>query len=45
MPLPTEVDNHAYTIYASANCIIEYFTGEECSMSPFLDELAEQNNI
>jgi hypothetical protein len=43
--LPTEVDNHADTICAGANCLIECYTGEVCSVSPFLDEYSEQEDV
>lgn len=43
--LPTEVDNHADTICAGANCFIESYTGEQCSVSPFLDDYAEVDNV
>jgi hypothetical protein len=43
--LPTEIDNHADTICAGRNCRIEYYTPYECSVSPFLEEYQDQQNI
>ena len=43
--LPTEIDNHADTICAGKNCRIEYYTPYECSVSPFLEEYQDQQNV
>jgi hypothetical protein len=44
-PLPTEIDNHADTICAGRNCHIESYTPYKCSVSSFLSEYQEQENV
>lgn len=42
----TEIDNHVDTICAGKNsCCIESYTSEVCSVSPFLDEYSDQEEI
>jgi hypothetical protein len=43
--LPTEIDNHADTTCAGRNCRIESYTTYECTVSPFLEEYQEQQNV
>jgi hypothetical protein len=45
VPLPTEIDNHADTTCAGRNCRIESYTPFECSVSPFLEEYQELQNV
>lgn len=44
-PLPMEIDNHADTTCAGMNCRVEYYTNLKCTVSPFLGEYDEQENI
>lgn len=44
-PLCTEIDNHADTTCAGQNCRIESYTGEVCSVSPFLDDNLELEDV
>jgi hypothetical protein len=43
--LSTEIDNHTDTICVGRNCRMEYYTPYECSVSPFLEEYQEQQNV
>ena len=36
-----ELDSHADTIVAGANCIILQYTGQECSVHPYSDSYAQ----
>lgn len=44
-PLPLEVDNHADTTCAGRNCRVEFYTGEVCSVSPFLDDYDDVEEV
>ena len=40
-----ELDSHADTIVAGANCIILQYTGQECSVHPYSDSYAPKHNV
>ena len=33
-----EPDSHADTIVAGSNCVVMYYTGRECDVSPYIQE-------
>ena len=44
-PFPTEIDNHADTNCFGINFRPMYFTSDVCSVYPFLEEYAHQEDI
>ena len=40
-----EVDNHADTCVAGANCVILAYTGKECDVSPYRDDYEPVTNV
>ena len=44
-PAMSEIDNHADTHVFGKNFRPIYFTSEVCSVTPFLDEYKEQENV
>ena len=40
-----ELDSHADTIVAGANCIILQYTGKECSVQPYSDAYTPTHNV
>ena len=44
-PCPTEIDSHADTHCFGRNFRPMHWTGQECSVAPFLAEYSEQMNI
>ena len=45
LPCPTEIDSHADTHCFGRNFRPMHWTGQECSVAPFLAEYSEQMNI
>jgi hypothetical protein len=43
--LPLEINAHADTICTGRNCQIEYYMPYECSVSPFLEDYQDQQNV
>jgi hypothetical protein len=40
-----KIDNHADTICADKNCQIEYYTSYKCSISLFLEDYQDKQNV
>ena len=40
-----ELDSHADTIVAGANCVVLHYTGQECDVSPYRDDYSPVTNI
>ena len=40
-----ELDSHADTIVAGANCVILQYTGKECDVSPYREDYASVENV
>ena len=45
MYVKCEIDSHADTIVAGANCVIIQYTGKECDVSPFREYLDSIKNV